>query len=306
MTDEWQTVQKVTRRKRPQRRRNRMQEHQTGHTHKPVDPKLLEKAVAAQLRATVDSTDSATQDQIEAILETCLAELRGSRYWERLRQVLDQRISAALGSIVCYGIGNFGTKRPSAPLWQLALAILMREHFGSGESSKHETVDMYYFEPLMTKEESKVLQNLGITIINQNERGKRTIEKDNNDIALFFMPHCPMSLYTNLFHTNWDFLQKVLIFGNSLDNYILHNHITTDLHKQQAMTILETLQPLWKVDQLPIHKKDIEELAAYFEQAFNDSSVTSFVTITNSTSTGWPERPPLDLPVNYDGEGEVL
>ncbi len=305
MTDEWQTVQKVTRRKRPQRRRNRMPESPTKHTHKPVDPKLLEKAVVAQLRATADSSDSATQDQIQAVLETCLLELRGSRYWESLQQVLAQRIST-LGSIVCYGIGNFGTKRPSAPLWQLALAILMREQFGSKKSSKQKAVDMYYFEPLMTNEESEVLQNLGIAIIEENERGKRAIQKDNDTITLFFMPHCPMTLYTNLFHTNWDFLQKVLVFGNALDNYLLHTHVTTDLHKQQAMNILETLQPLWKVDRLPIHKKDIAELAAYFEQAFNDSSLTSFVTLTNSTSTDWPERPPLDIPDDYNGKGEVL
>ena len=278
-----------------------------GHAHKPMDPKLLEKAKAAQLRATVDSSDSATQDQIQAVLETCLAELRGSRYWESLKQILIQRIPA-LGSIVCYGIGNFGTKRPSAPLWQLALAILMREQFCPKESSQNESVEMYYFEPLMTKEESKVLEHLGIEIIEENERGKRSIQNDDDSITLFFMPHCPMSLYTNLFHTNWDFLQKVLIFGNSLDNYIDggHTSITTDLQKQQALKILETLQPLWKVDRLPIHKKDIAELSAYFEQAFNDSSLTSFVTINNSTSTDWPERPPLDLSVDYDGEGEVL
>ena len=109
-------------------------------------------------------------------------------------------------------------------------------------------------------------------------------------------------------HKMVDAMMDPNIFGNSLDNYIDggHTSITTDLQKQQALKILETLQPLWKVDRLPIHKKDIAELSAYFEQAFNDSSLTSFVTINNSTSTDWPERPPLDLSVDYNGEGEVL
>ena len=51
-------------------------------------------------------------------------------------------------------------------------------------------------------------------------------------------------------------------------------------------------------------------MSAYFEQAFNDSSFTSFPTQKeNSTFThgdGWPEQPQLDTPTEYDGQGEVL
>ena len=59
-----------------------------------------------------------------------------------------------------------------------------------------------------------------------------------------------------------------------------------------------------EVDVLKMNKKDIADRSAYFEQAFNDSSFTSFV--TNNTSTApWPERPHLDTPLDGDG-GEVL
>ena len=165
---------------------------------------------------------------------------------------------------------------------------------------------MHYFEPLMTPEESKVLIKLNISIIQENERGKRSINNNNNNndvITLFFMPHCPLQLYTNLFHTNWDFLSKIVVFGNSLNNYIDGgNRIINDPQKKQALNILETLQPVWKIQALSIQKKDILELSAYFEQAFNDSSFTSFV---KQTIESWPDKPHLETPIDGGG-GEVL
>ncbi len=307
--DEWTTVQKETRRRRPQRRRNRKEQETPksitatcGHNHGNQNnaTAFFQNAVAAQLRATVNDDDTVTQQEIEDSLDVCLTELRTSRYWESLRKILASY--KKFESIVAYGIGNFGTKRPSAPLWQLALAVLIREQ------QQEESIAMHYFEPLMTPEESKVLTKLNISIIQENERGKRSIDNNNNDdddddaMTLFFMPHCPLQLYTNLFHTNWDFLSKIVVFGNSLDNYIDggNTNIVTDPQKKQALNILETLQPVWKIQALSIQKKDILELSAYFEQAFNDSSLTSFKLTTES----WPDKPHLETPI--DGGGEIL
>jgi hypothetical protein len=345
--DEWTTIQKTTLRRRPQRRRNRNHVHDNspklnGGTatanHKTRDTsRFFESALASQLQATVDVGDSVTQEQIETTLETCLRELAQSKYWETVRQVLTSQAEAhkhPFRSIVCYGIGNFGTKRQSAPLWQLALAVLIRDYISTttftsyngsqtparrSESTKtiprKRSVAMHYFEPLMTAQESKVLEKLGIRIIEENERGKRSVNNNgdnNNSVTLFFMPHCPMSLYTNLFHTNWDSLLQVIIFGNSLNNYIdgRNANIVGDPQKQQALEILEVLQPFWEVERLHMNKKKISDMSAYFEQAFNDSSFTSFATTKrNSTATKadcWPKRPQLDSPTEYDGEGEVV
>ena len=347
--DEWTTIQKTARRRRPQRFRNRNHVHDNSPklgrgaavaNHKARDvSRVFEGAVAAQLHVTVDVGDSVTQEQIETALETCLQELAQSKYWETVQQILTSRPEAhehPIRSIVCYGIGNFGTKRPSAPLWQLALAVLIRDYVSTttftcyngsqaparrSESTKmiprKQSVTMHYFEPLMTPQESKVLEKLDIRIIEENERGKRSVNNNcdgdsNSSVTLFFMPHCPMSLYTNLFHTNWDSLLQVIIFGNSLNNYIdgRNANIVGGPHKLQALEILEVLQPFWLVERLHMNKKDISNMSAYFEQAFNDSSFTSFATTKrNSAATetyGWPKRPQLDLPTEYDGEGEVV
>lgn len=334
VVDEWTTVEKPSRRCRPQRRRNRDRKivgaYAGSHNKTRDASEFFEKAVAAQLHATVDAGDSVTEEQIESALGICLRELRESKYWETVRQVLRSRIERQdrqFRSIVCYGIGNFGTKRPSAPLWQLALAVLIREYVSTtaidgardneSKTLASRSVTMHYFEPLMTIQESNVLQTLGVRIIEENERGKRSVNddgdsSDNNYMTLFFMPHCPMSLYTNLFHTNWDYLREVIIFGNSLNNYIDggNANIVVDPQKQQALGILEVLQPFWDVDRLQINKRDVSDTSAYFEQAFNDSSFTSFATTYKSSAAtetdGWPKRPQLDSPNDYDGGGEVL
>jgi len=358
--DEWTTIQRTTRPRRSQRRRNR--NYQGGDNSKPPigsnggntknASEFFEKAVAATLQSSVQSGDSATPEQIVDALRTCLQELKESQYWDTVRLVLKNRAENhqyQFQSIVCYGIGIFGTKRPSAPMWQLALALMIRDCIGTStftatdaqqhsdlaienengpvksletKTLKQSSPSMYYYEPLMTLQESKVLKQFDIRVIEENERGKRAVNnnngsgygdddnKMNNGATLFFMPHCPLSLYTNVFHTNWDCLRQIIIFGNSLSNYIDggNTSIVTDPKKQQALQILELLQPHWTVDNLRMNKKDIADRAAYFEQAFNDSSFTCFstpkITAPDVTAT-WPERPHLDAPLGFDG-GEVL
>jgi len=369
VVDEWMTIQKTTRRRRPQRRRSRnymkdasskLPDNNNNNINRISDAsRFLENAVSAQLKTYCEIGDSITPEQICNALDICLRELKESSYWDTLRQVLKKQMEAEthnvrFQSIVCYGIGNFGTKRPSAPLWQLALALTIRDYIrtttaltppitpqqeqeqlqlsGSGaETGNDEYLSterkngqrppaMYYFEPLMTVQESEVLEKLDIRIIKENERGKRSVNNDdddkNNGVTLFFMPHCPMSLYTNLFHTNWDCLQQVIVFGNSLSSYIdggSNNTNENDPQKQQALEILEVLQPFWEVDRLKMSKKDISDRPAFFEQAFNDSSFTSFATSTTTTTiattetTHWPKRPLLDSPHEYEYDGgEVM
>ena len=326
MSSEWTTVSQPTRRRRPQRARDRKRNHVhnvSANQNSKDASRFFEKAVAAQLQATVNLSDSVTQDEIEIVLKSCLRELETSKYWENIRSGLTSRVESLehqLRSIVCYGIGNFGIKRPSGPMWQLALALLIHDYVRTETFTKtsdseddaishqSKSVEIYYFEPLMTAEESKVLERRGVHVIDENERGRRTV--DTHCSTLFFMPHCPMTLYSNLFHTNWDSLQQVIIFGNSLNNYVdgKNVRIANNPVTQQALTILEVLKPIWVTQSVAIPKTDILDMSANFEKAFNDSSFTSFPRTRSSSSETeeWPEQPKLDFPTEYDGEGEVL
>jgi len=165
----------------------------------------------------------------------------------------------------------------------------------------------------MTVEESNVLEKLDIRIISENERGRRSVISKGG-CCLFFMPHCPMTLYTNLLDTNWDCLREnIIMFGNSLSNYIdkSNNDLANNPQKQRALEILEHLQPYWEEERLDISKRDISDRPAYFERAFNDSSLICFKAIDISTSSTvtsrWPKRmQQLDIPNDFDDGGEVV
>jgi hypothetical protein len=394
--DEWTSVHKVPRRRRPQRGRRR--NHQTKENitssvqipSKPLKAGYGSSSVYTQNNNNNNNnSDSIANKEIYNSLNICLRELKESEYWRNIKQLLlkmrlddhdddddddDRRYSNSnsncklFQSIVCYGIGNFGTTRSSAPLWQLALAVTIRDYIrtlhthndnddetaledddhdsssslGStlkSTSNKNNDDDhrrrrrrlptMYYFEPLMTVEESIVLEKLDIHIIAENERGGRSVIDDEGG-CLFFMPHCPMTLYTNLLHANWDCLREsnILIFGNSLSSYIdgggnkSNNNnidITTNNNspqKRQALDILNDLQPHWEEERLDISKNDISDRPAYFERAFNDSSFTSFrrtvhiaatsATETKTQNSSWPKRPQLLDTSQSDDGGEVL
>jgi hypothetical protein len=384
--DEWTSVHQVPRRRRPQRGRRRNHQTEEGPTSsvkipsKPLKAGYGSSSVYQQTSSVFgvnnnnNNSDSIANEKIYNSLNICLRELKESEYWRNIKQLLlkmrpddddDRRYSNSnnncklFQSIVCYGIGNFGTTRSSAPLWQLALAVTIRDyirtfhthndddetslgddnHYLSSSlgstlkstSNKNNDDDhrrrlptMYYFEPLMTVEESIVLEKLGINIISENERGGRSVIDEGG--CLFFMPHCPMTLYTNLLHANWDCLREnnILIFGNSLSNYIdgggNNNNNNIDIannnnpQKRQALDILKGLQPHWEEERLDISKNDISDRPAYFERAFNDSSFTSFrrtiniaaASTTKTKTNCWPKRPQLlDSPQSDDG-GEVL
>ncbi|CAM9416300.1 unnamed protein product [Choristocarpus tenellus] len=87
-----------------------------------------------------------------------------------------------------------------------------------------EVPNMLVFDPAMGKGELAVLSRLGCGVIPQNEEGKRCCfgrDKAGPCPTLFFMPHCPMRLYSNLLWANWssEGFSSFLILGNSLAAY---------------------------------------------------------------------------------------
>ncbi|XP_029475284.1 SRR1-like protein isoform X2 [Rhinatrema bivittatum] len=106
---------------------------------------------------------------------------------------------------VCYGVGKFSTCVISR--YQLAFLLLLLEKL---QIPAHRC---RVFDPLFSKWEIEVLQALGLTVILENEEGKRRIFAP----TIFYMIHCGKALYNNLLWRNWsvDALSKVIIIGNS-------------------------------------------------------------------------------------------
>uniref|UniRef100_A0A8C5LQE6 SRR1 domain containing n=1 Tax=Leptobrachium leishanense TaxID=445787 RepID=A0A8C5LQE6_9ANUR len=106
---------------------------------------------------------------------------------------------------VCYGLGNFSSCVISRH--QLAFLLLFLDQL------KIPTDQTCVFDPVFTALEKSVLQNLGLTVIFENEEGKRTVCKP----TVFYMPHCGKALYNNLLWSNWtqEALSNIVLIGNS-------------------------------------------------------------------------------------------
>lgn len=261
------------------------------------------KKVPPKASISISISSSLSLDEIEQGLESCLQELNQSSFFQNFRNSLSSLyLSQSISTIICYGVGNFGVNRTSAPMWQLSCAIALRsflthaQSFSSREEEGEEAkrIEMLYFDPCMTQNEAIILERNSIHVIPNNERGKRHV--GIMDSTLFYMPHCPMSLYTNVLHTNWDNLERVVIFGNSPSAY------ANRLEVNSNVKFLQLLEPHWEEESVSMTKEDIVTMTGYFEQAFNDSSIT--LVPKKREGTKWPERPPkID---NDDDGGETI
>ena len=234
------------------------------------------------------------------------------------------RRSPAYGEIVCYGIGNFAAgsrfaSACSAPLLQLALALVIREALAEAASetedrwaSQQAAVRTLYFEPLMTPVESKLLENFRVEVIAKNERGKRRIaasQSGGSTRTLFYMPHCPMRLYSNVLRENWDpsvlLGGDVVFLGNDFrayDDRTLHATERADptnaVLKIIPYLVSRRVGGLLSTDG-GVHGSG--DVLAKLESAFNDSVVQWFV--ERRSDATWPEQP--SECVHVEG-GEIL
>lgn len=99
---------------------------------------------------------------------------------------------------------------------------------------QQELVSTVYFEPFIQPMEEKVLAYFHLQVLDKNEHGKRCIDTVREEsvsthsdkskfCTLFYMPHCPMRLYSNVLWANWDeelvMDGRMVLFGNSFKAY---------------------------------------------------------------------------------------
>ena len=247
--------------------------------------------------------------QITKYVDELITEIPNSNFYQNLVSQLDdaKKNKRIIIKIVCYGIGNFSTS--SASQWQLACILsvwkkLNQPQQDSTRTSAAETpattttntsddddddaksriqqprISMEYYDPCTTQSEIICLERQGIKVLKVNERGQKEIhnsddDDENNKNTFFYMPHCPLSLYTNVIYTNWNHLHQVLIYGNSLTAYA--NRLVVNKHVRLLKLIVDKSNAMIETP-MPIGKDDIQDRSGHFEQAFNDSSIIAFKT----------------------------
>ncbi|ORX50287.1 hypothetical protein BCR36DRAFT_326860 [Piromyces finnis] len=134
--------------------------------------------------------------------------------------------------IVSYGIGNFMKSRISQ--FQFALCILLKANLKLNGK-------VYFYDPIFTEVEKEVINNYGFEVIEDNEHGKRNINK----MTLFYMPHCNYNLYNNVLGTNWELgkLSKLILIGNDFSIYD-ENMVSSKLESEAPF--LKAILPLTK------------------------------------------------------------
>ncbi|XP_058014337.1 SRR1-like protein isoform X2 [Ahaetulla prasina] len=110
---------------------------------------------------------------------------------------------------VCYGLGSFCSCGKAR--LQLAFLLLLLEELKVAPEM------CFIFDPVFSTLEIEVLSGLGLTVLQWNEEGKRSIEGP----TLFYMIHCGKALYNNLLWSNWsaEALAQMVVVGNSFRGF---------------------------------------------------------------------------------------
>uniref|UniRef100_A0A3Q4GDL6 SRR1 domain containing n=1 Tax=Neolamprologus brichardi TaxID=32507 RepID=A0A3Q4GDL6_NEOBR len=145
---------------------------------------LEQLLVAASASLSKSPADKDAEDQPERIPRTC------------------QQLEC-----VCYGLGPFASCVSAR--YQLAMLLLLLE---AGQVRGDPACYTYSVSPFFSSGERDVLRDLGLTVLSENEEGKRLVEKP----TFFYLMHCGKALYNNLLWKNWSArgLPLMIIIGN--------------------------------------------------------------------------------------------
>jgi len=109
--------------------------------------------------------------------------------------------------IVCYGIGSL-MDECEISINQLCVLLLLKEILSINQNGK-----TFIYDPAFGKRDKEFLSQLGLSVIDHNERGKRHVSRK----TIFFTPCVDIFVVSNILWANWGLsLSNVILFGNSI------------------------------------------------------------------------------------------
>ncbi|KAM3611207.1 uncharacterized protein V6R79_014901 [Siganus canaliculatus] len=186
---------------------------------------------------------------------------------------------------VCYGLGSFSTCVSAR--YQLAMLLLLLD------AGQIPTKDCFVYDPVFSSGEEDVLRELGLTVLTENEEGKRLVTKP----TLFFLMHCGKALYNNLLWKNWSTqcLPLMIIMGNSFscmrDRSIEREFKRDYAYITQAVSVCQERQ-------LPCPPRLID--------VFSDTAVVTFPasSLSELPQSSWTE--PLEPQYQHCDDLEII
>lgn len=144
-------------------------------------------------------------------------------YWSKLKlilnKILDQHSTRQIRiiNVICYGLGSLDDNLSSRHQFALFLLILdnIKACFRQAE------LNVELFDPVFNDLDKYILTNVyKFKLEASNTKCMRHIGEQDDELCLFYMPHCGKALVNNLLYSNWSFksLNKIILLGNSLSN----------------------------------------------------------------------------------------
>ncbi|XP_040898739.1 SRR1-like protein [Toxotes jaculatrix] len=190
---------------------------------------------------------------------------------DQLEKRGEGRLSQQL-ECVCYGLGSFSSCVSAR--YQLAMLLLLLD------AGQIPLKDCSVYDPAFSTGERDALKELGLTVLTENEEGKRVATKP----TLFYLMHCGKALYNNLLWKNWSIqcLPLMIIIGNSFNGMrdrMIEREFERDYgYIRQAVDVCEERQ-------LPCPSRLID--------VFSDTAVITFPTssLNRLPQSTWAEPP---------------
>jgi hypothetical protein len=168
-----------------------------------------------------------------------------------------------LGNCICLGIGRLSTMNAERQVALLQVLLKDAELFQAmGDHA------LSICEPAFQASDEAAIRTLGFDVLQNNVCG--TIHKVKSP-TLFFMPHCNVSLYNNIFWANWSLegLSQVVLVGNDIRMY---TEISSNFSfSNQVPDCLLRISKYIRVSPLSAFDRDSE-----LERAFNNTCVQWF------------------------------
>lgn len=244
MSEEWETVKSSKKKTSPKGR-------QTAAANYPLDQEVsLEE---------IDKGVEAIKRYSEALKHT-------SFYKDTIAYFHQSQLNLRISKIIALGLGSFQKVHSSL---QLSFLIALQEDLNLTIGQ----VDVC--DPVMTEGDIRILHKFKLRSI-PNLSGKYQM---NGAYTLFFMPHCPYRLYSNVIWSNWDALGSVLILGNSFEGYRLRQ-VRTDDDATDCVGLVHDLceeTVLWNnAKHIVSSSRALPDEFCFLQTAFNDFSAMKF------------------------------
>jgi len=185
-----------------------------GKRHLQTDTASISSMSAASSAEGDDS--SVTHDSALQRVQIAIEAMRGSELVTHAYSQMHDKLPASIGACITLGVGSFS--RSGTALLQLAFIVSLLERVRGdseikaepGEEPRRVDTGAVIFDPLFTAVEISVCEALGFQASVDNLKGRHSCET----CTLFFLPHCPYQIYSNVLYSNWDQLDRILLIGN--------------------------------------------------------------------------------------------